>query len=581
MDERLLRLEARVDQLSGLVETLQVRLEALESPQARQTARRGTAADAPEAPPGALPPGAVPTPDVVGVLSLVGRLFIVLGGAFLLRALTENGTLAPGPGTLIGLAFAGLWFVAADRAAPHSPWSAGFHVLAAALVGFPLIFEAGTKFDVLGPEAAAVVLAGFAAVAFVVAWRRRQQSLAWIPTLGTLATTLALIAGTGQVVPFAVLLVALGTLTLWIGYSLDWVGLRWPVAAVANLVVAALTSRAIGAQAQDSATVTVAVQVLLVAAYLGSIGIRTVFKGRNVVPFEVVQTAAMLLVGLAGATAVARATGSGVTLLGTMCLVFGVASYAVTVRFLSTDPPLPRNVFFYSSVGLVVVLVGSSLLWAADSRVVLWAALGVAGCAVWMRAGWLFPLLHGAVYTIAAGVAAGVFGYGLQAIFGQPAAPWVAPSWRHLAVLAAALGAAWWASADRDHAGGRVARVPRVLIAGVLVWTAGGEVIGWLAPVVASGAGGTIDAGVLATLRTAVLSLAVLGIAVVGRAERFSEWAWFVYPLLVVIGLKMVTQDFPASRPSTLFVALALYGLALLVAPRLRRRPQPVPAPGS
>jgi hypothetical protein len=44
-----------------------------------------------------------------------------------------------------------------------------------------------------------------------------------------------------------------------------------------------------------------------------------------------------------------------------------------------------------------------------------------------------------------------------------------------------------------------------------------------------------------------------------------------VYPLLVVTGLKMLMQDFGASRPSTLFVALALYGLALIVAPRLRR----------
>jgi len=42
-------------------------------------------------------------------------------------------------------------------------------------------------------------------------------------------------------------------------------------------------------------------------------------------------------------------------------------------------------------------------------------------------------------------------------------------------------------------------------------------------------------------------------------------------PLLVVVGLKMVAQDFKYSRPATLFIALALYGVALIVAPRLRR----------
>jgi hypothetical protein len=39
-----------------------------------------------------------------------------------------------------------------------------------------------------------------------------------------------------------------------------------------------------------------------------------------------------------------------------------------------------------------------------------------------------------------------------------------------------------------------------------------------------------------------------------------------------VIGLKMVAQDFKFSRPATLFIALALYGAALIIAPRLRRR---------
>jgi hypothetical protein len=38
-----------------------------------------------------------------------------------------------------------------------------------------------------------------------------------------------------------------------------------------------------------------------------------------------------------------------------------------------------------------------------------------------------------------------------------------------------------------------------------------------------------------------------------------------------VVGLKMVVQDFQQSRPRTLFIALALFGAALIIAPRLRR----------
>jgi hypothetical protein len=63
-----------------------------------------------------------------------------------------------------------------------------------------------------------------------------------------------------------------------------------------------------------------------------------------------------------------------------------------------------------------------------------------------------------------------------------------------------------------------------------------------------------------------------------GRHARFREWGWLVYPLLVGIGLKLVTQDYKHSRPATLFIALDLYGAALIVAPRLRRRVEKVTA---
>jgi hypothetical protein len=65
---------------------------------------------------------------------------------------------------------------------------------------------------------------------------------------------------------------------------------------------------------------------------------------------------------------------------------------------------------------------------------------------------------------------------------------------------------------------------------------------------------------------------AMLVVAGVGRHARFREWDWLVYPLLVGIGVKVVAQDFMHGRPATLFVALALYGAALIMAPRVRRR---------
>lgn len=577
MDDRLTQLEARLARLAGTVEALEGRLEALE-----RRPDAGAPAPEPEGP-GAdaeAPASAAGRPDLVTLLSLVGRSFIVLGGGFLLRALTEAGTLPPLAGVILGLAYAAVSIVAADRAAAAGrPWSANFHAATAVLVGFPLIWEASTRFQVLSPPASALVLALSVAAPMALAWRRRLQAPAWIATFGALIAAIALIAATGQVMPFALLLIALGTFTLWVGYSLDWVGLRWPVAAVADVVVSALTLRALAPDPLDSAAVTLGVQVLLVAAYLGSIGVRTLVRKRNVVPFEVVQTAAVLVVGFGGAVSVTRATGASVSLVGWVFLAFGIASYAVAVRFLDPKLPLRRNVYYYSSIALVFILTGCELLWTTGAVAVIWTALAVAGCVLWSRLARFFLLIHGAVYLVAAGIATGAFGYGIGVIVGAPPAPWETPAWHLFVLLAGAAACAWWAAADDNVEMRRPARTPRLLIVLTLVWAAGGVVIGTIAPAIAGTGDGSLETGILATVRTSVLSIAALGIAWVGRHGRFVEWSWLVYPLLVAIGLKMIARDFAASRPATLFVALALYGIALILAPRLRRaRPDPPPA---
>ncbi len=87
---------------------------------------------------------------VSGALSLVGRLFLVTAGAYLLRALTEASTFSPALGVFLGLAYASLWFGAADRAAAAGRlWSSVFHGAAASLTAFPLVWEATTRFRIL------------------------------------------------------------------------------------------------------------------------------------------------------------------------------------------------------------------------------------------------------------------------------------------------------------------------------------------------------------------------------------------------------------------------------------------------
>ena len=79
------------------------------------------------------------------------------------------------------------------------------------------------------------------------------------------------------------------------------------------------------------------------------------------------------------------------------------------------------------------------------------------------------------------------------------------------------------------------------------------------------------DAGLAATMLTAVLAIVVVGLAWAAQRGSQPELGWLVYPLIALGGLKLLLQDVPHGRPATLVVSLALYGAVLILAPRFRR----------
>jgi hypothetical protein len=42
-----------------------------------------------------------------------------------------------------------------------------------------------------------------------------------------------------------------------------------------------------------------------------------------------------------------------------------------------------------------------------------------------------------------------------------------------------------------------------------------------------------------------------------------------VYPVLILVGAKLLVEDFPNGQPATLFVSLAMVGMALIVVSRV------------
>src|SRR6266545_1438961 len=196
MSDRVAELEAKVAELSESLGKVQERVALLERGLTPAAARRVRAAAAAAAPAGDAATAMLrrDAASVASTVSLAGRTLRVLA-------------------------------------------SAGFHGAAAVAIGFPLLYEITAHFNLFPTWIAAILLSAFTAVALAVAARRRFQTLAWLVVLAAIPAAYALMLAQGRVAPPLLFLVVLGTGTVWLGYVLDWHGLRWPVAFAADLAV--------------------------------------------------------------------------------------------------------------------------------------------------------------------------------------------------------------------------------------------------------------------------------------------------------------------------------------------------------
>lgn len=572
MPERLEELEQRTAELSAGLREVERRLDALErgarAPAPRRASVPGAAVEAAGRPSAS----AGDVPSAASTVTFVGRTLLVLAGGFVLRALTDSEKLAAPLGVGLGLVYAGTWILLADLAGRRgAKWSAAFHGASAAMLGFPLVFEATFRLRLLTPSSAAVLLAGLTGVALVVAARRRLQGLAWLVSLAGTATamSLALAPLEGRALLPTLYVVLLGIATLWLGYLLDWYALRWPIAIAADLLVAIMALRAVSSTAAEGPRIAAIAQAGLLLLYLGSVAIRTVGLGRKVIVFEGVQTALAIAVGLGGAGFVASSSGGGATIFGVVSLVAGAAAYLVAFEFVERRQKGPANFRFYTTVALVLVLAGSALVLSDGALGVSWAVLGVSFATFAYRRGRGTCASHAAAYCVAATWVSGSLGHALESGLASPAIAWTpATVFEVLAVLAAA-AAAWLCSAGPVR---RLwyERIPQLLLIAVLVFGASGLAVGWLVPILA-GTPPAANAGTVATIRTAVWVIGALWLTWLARRDAWIEAGWLTYPALAAVGVKILLEDLQRSRPATLFLAFALYGAALILVARGRR----------
>ncbi len=421
-------LEGRIEHIVRRLDEIERRLHDLEaSPRPAAPQPRSSAASALRQPVAGPAPRSVIMPAGIS-LALIGRTLVVLGGAFLLRAITESEVVSLGVGTSMGLLYAVLWIAAADRNAAQSrASSAGFHGLAASIIAFPLIWESTVRFDLLRADASAALLIALTGAGVAVAWRRALRGLAWILMLGNATTAIALAFVTKAFMPYMIDLLALALATVWLGYVHDWRGLAGVTAVVTNIAVL-LISTTLFLIAGDESRLVVAplqlmlLQLTLLLVYVGSVTGRVLARRRDVGVLESLQSVAVMIIGLGGAMTTLRQTGEGRELL--TCVVLGLAlgGYAVVFSIIDKRVGARANFIFFSTLALVFTIVGSSAIATGTALVLVLG--GAALLTTWIGASKERATLslHGAVYALSAAGVAEVMGRAAHAFWG-PAAP--------------------------------------------------------------------------------------------------------------------------------------------------------------
>ncbi len=568
MDERFARLESQVEELTRALRALDERLGALE-------ARR---AAAPEAVWPRLARAARtedrerPAVEGGGPLALLGRTLIVLGGAFLFRALTESGAVPVVLGIALGLLYALVWLVFADRAAARGRRvSAAYHGAAFVVIAPPLAWEAASRFHVLSAQGAAAALVAVTALALGLAWRRRLRVVAWLASLAAVLAAWALMGSVEPILPAVLVLVLVRAADDWLAALAGWWALPWVSAGLVDLTVAFVVMRAL-LKEEPTGWGELAVLLALFVLGAGSVAVRASEPTWRMRRFELAQAAMATLIGYGAGLRLVRELPGAPFAVGLGSLLLAAACLALALDLLGKRPARRHAFFLFGALGLVLVLGGTTLVLPAAGRAVLWVALAVA--TVWLASRHDSVTLgfHAGVYVLAAAAASGLLAAASYALWAPAGTPWppIAPvAWLVLGAAAAAAAAFELPAASPYW--GPAARLPGLILLVLFVWFAAGALLRVAIPVVVGDSGAGAAPALVAGVRTFVFAASALLLALASHLRRVRAARWLVFAVLTAGGVKLVVEDFRVGGAAELFVALALYGGALIAAPRLAR----------
>jgi hypothetical protein len=488
---------------------------------------------------------------------LLGRAFLGLAGAYLLRALTEAGTLPAAAGVAAGILYAILWLVWAARTPASARVETALHSLTSVLVLTPLLWEGTLRFHAVSTWAAGAILLFFTVFGLAISWRKDILILATIATLAGLGTAGGLLMATHDALPFTLVFLAIGAAVEASACLDHWLSERWLAASAADLSVLLITWLVTNERGMPpnytaiSHAWLLAALVLLLAIYLSSTIVRTLLRGFTFTFFETAQCGLALAITLNGCLRLSAEDARIAPAIGALALVCAAACYVVSFVLLAHG----RNFYTYSTFGILLAVAGLRILLSLDAASAVW--LGMAAACVW--AGGFFGRftlqVHGAIYLLLALLCLGTLRQAAAALLGTGELPWPVYAGTTAAALCYGLS---------------VAGALRLLLAGVVALLVAAILAAGLTHAYHGLMGVDAAHSYCAMFRTCVLALGALLTAWAGQRWRRVELSRLIYPLMLLAAYRLLTDDIHQERKAAAVVSLLVFGAVLMALSRWR-----------
>ena len=587
MTNSLDELVSVLDRLISRVDDLETRLSSLEgkrqprpaeanvqnggvplgSPSAATARSFQAAAAAPARIPAAQPFETIFSRPAGNIAPVVGKAFLGIAGAYVLRALAESGSLATVVIAPVALAYAGMWLFWAARARNNVPFSTGAYAATSAFIFSPMLWELTVRFKVLPDTVTALLLVAFVVFAGSLARKRELTSLVWICAFSASLTSFVLLISTRDPAPFSIALIAMALATEASALGNLTFKVRTLIASALDIAVVSVIVIYTAEQGAPAEYRYIPMGLLLVIVsaplliYAGSTVIRSIVLRRGLSWFDIAQTVVAFALAWIG---ILRSThNSAVLAVGLFCLAAAAGSYLAALNRFGHDSHREYHVF--ASFAAALLLAGSllALREPALSPFLALAAL----CAIWGGMRWkhLSPIFHGVLFLMVSAVASGLLVFTAAALFDGLSAPL---SWKLCFTALASLvcyASIWRMPGDEwQH------RLVRLLLAvNSAVVLVAFSLLGLLLLI---WHGVAPDSTRLAVLRTLVICAWALALAVVGSGRAKNELVWTAYGAVSLCTLKLLWEDMRTGSTAGIAASLFLNGLVWVLLPRIVRK---------